>query len=141
MDDVILNYIALNYHNGKKLIIEFTVQQKAGFLGGNDVFTNDGAGIYENAESKDPLMEFNKPTVNVPIKDIAVTAEDKNVYLLGGVTLDDLKNGATVTVGAKADGTGGITALSRGRRRTSQSRRRSRMRTAMKSPPAISLLW
>lgn len=97
------------FHNGKKLIIEFTVQQKAGFLGGNDVFTNDGAGIYENAESKDPLMEFNKPTVNVPIKDIAVTAEDKNVYLLGGVTLDDLKNGATVTVGAKADGTGEIT--------------------------------
>ena len=63
------------------------------------MFTNDGAGIYENAESKDPLMEFNKPTVNVPIKDIAVTAENKNVYLLGGVTLDDLKKGTTVTVG------------------------------------------
>lgn len=88
-----------SFHNGKKLIIEFTVKAKAGFLGGNDVFTNDGAGIYENAESKDPLMEFNKPTVNVPIKDVAVTAPDKNVYLLGGVTLDDLKKGTTVTVG------------------------------------------
>ena len=87
------------FHNGKKLIIEFTVKPKAGFLGGNDVFTNDGAGIYENADSKEPLLEFNKPTVNVPIKDIAVTAEDKNVYLLGGVTLDDLKKGTTVTVG------------------------------------------
>ena len=87
------------FHNGKKLIIEFTVQPKAGFLGGNDVFTNDGAGIYENAESKDPLLEFNKPTVNVPIKDIAVTAPDKNVYLLGGVTLAELQNDTTVTVG------------------------------------------
>lgn len=88
-----------SFHNGKKLIIEFTVKAKAGFLGGNDVFTNDGAGIYENAESKDPLMEFNKPTVNVPIGDVGVTATDKNVYLLGGVTLDDLKKGTTVTVG------------------------------------------
>ena len=87
------------FHNGKKLIIEFTVQRKAGFLGGNDVFTNDGAGIYENAESKDPLMEFNKPTVNVPIQNVTVTAPDKNVYLLGEVTLDQLKSGATVTVG------------------------------------------
>lgn len=97
-----------SFHNGKKLIIEFTVQPKAGFLGGNDVFTNDGAGIYENAESKDPLMEFNKPTVNVPIQNVAVAAPDKNVYLFGDVMLDDLKNGMTVTVGANADGTGGI---------------------------------
>ena len=96
------------FHNGKKLIIEFTVQPKAGFLGGNDVFTNDGAGIYENAESKDPLMEFNKPTVNVPIKDVAVTATDKNVYLLGKVTLDQLKSGSTITVGAKEGVSEGI---------------------------------
>lgn len=87
------------FHNGKKLIIEFTVKAKAGFLGGNDVFTNDGAGIYENAESKDPLKEFNKPTVNVPIKDVTVTAPDKNVYLLGGVTLGEIQNGATAKVG------------------------------------------
>lgn len=96
------------FHNGKKLIIEFTVKAKAGFLGGNDVFTNDGAGIYENAESKDPLMEFNKPTVNVPIKDVAVTATDKNVYLLGKVTLDQLKSGSTITVGAKEGVSEGI---------------------------------
>lgn len=96
------------FHNGKKLIIEFTVQPKAGFLGGNDVFTNDGAGIYENAESKDPLLEFNKPTVNVPIKDVAVTAPDKNVYLLGKVTLDQLKSGSTITVGAKEGVSEGI---------------------------------
>lgn len=88
-----------SFHNGKKLIIEFTVKAKDGFLGGNDVYTNDEAGIYENAESKDPLMEFNKPTVNVPIKDVTVTAPDKNVYLFGGVTLAELQNGATAKVG------------------------------------------
>lgn len=88
-----------SFHNGKKLIIEFTVKAKDGFLGGNDVYTNDEAGIYENADSKDPLMEFNKPTVNVPVKDVTVTATDKNVYLLGKVTLNQLKNDATVTVG------------------------------------------
>lgn len=88
-----------SFHNGKKLIIEFTVKAKAGFLGGNDVYTNDEAGIYENADSKEPLLEFNKPTVNVPIKEVTVTAPDKNVYLLGGVTLAELQKGATAKVG------------------------------------------
>ena len=44
-------------------------------------------------------MTFEQPKVNVPIQDVTVTAEDKNVYLLGGVTVDQLKNGATVKVG------------------------------------------
>lgn len=35
----------------------------------------------------------------MPIKDIAVTAQDKNIYLLGDLTADDLKAGATVQVG------------------------------------------
>lgn len=87
------------FHNGKKLIIEFTVQPKAGFLGGNDVFTNDSAGIYENDKAEKPLLEFNKPTVNVPVKDVTVTAPDKNVYLLGSVTLDNIKSDATAKVG------------------------------------------
>lgn len=87
------------FHNGKKLIIEFTVRPKAGFLGGNDVYTNTSAGIYENSNAKEPIMTFDRPTVNVPIKNVTVTANDKNVYLLGNVTADQLKNGATVKVG------------------------------------------
>ena len=84
---------------GKKLVISFTVDPKSGFLGGNDVPTNNtSAGIYKEGETT-PSKTFPLPLVNVPIKDIAVTAENKNVYLLGGVTLDDLKKGATVTVG------------------------------------------
>lgn len=87
------------FHNGKKLIIEFTVQPKAGFLGGNEVYTNTSAGIYENGSAENPLLTFDRPTVNVPIKDVTVTAEDKNVYLKGEVTADQLKNGAKVSVG------------------------------------------
>lgn len=84
---------------GKKLVISFTVDPKSGFLGGNDVITNASAGIYENGSAQTPVMTFEQPKVNVPIQDVTVTAEDKNVYLLGGVTADQLKNGATVKVG------------------------------------------
>lgn len=84
---------------GKKLVISFTVDPKSGFLGGNDVITNASAGVYENSSAQTPVMTFEQPKVNVPIQDVTVTAEDKNVYLLGGVTADQLKNGATVKVG------------------------------------------
>lgn len=83
---------------GNKLVISFKVQPKDGFLGGNDVITNTSAGIYENNNAKDPIMTFDQPTVNVPIKDVTVNADDKNVYLKGEVTADQLKNGATVKV-------------------------------------------
>lgn len=92
------------FHNGKKLIIEFTVTPKEDFLGGNDVFTNEKAGVYENSSAAEPLFTFKRPKVNVPIRDVTVTAEDKNVYLYGSVTADQLKNGAVVTCGgAKID--------------------------------------
>lgn len=84
---------------GKKLVISFTVDPKNGFLGGNDVITNASAGIYENGSAQTPVMTFEQPKVNVPIKDVTVTATDKNVYLLGDVTADQLKDGATVKVG------------------------------------------
>lgn len=84
---------------GRKLVISFNVKLKSGFLGGNDVLTNKGAGIYKDDTTGTPVLEFNKPTVNIPIQDVTVTAADKNVYLLGNVTADDLKSGATVKVG------------------------------------------
>ena len=86
-------------YRGHKLVISFKVQPKAGFLGGNEVYTNTSAGIYENGSAENPLLTFDRPTVNVPIKDVTVTAEDKNVYLKGEVTADQLKDGATVKVG------------------------------------------
>lgn len=86
-------------YRGNKLVISFKVQPKAGFLGGNDVITNASAGIYENSSAQTPVMTFEQPKVNVPIKDVTVTAGDKNVYLLGDVPADQLKNGSTVKVG------------------------------------------
>lgn len=85
------------FHNGKKLIIEFNVSRKEGFLGGNDVPTNgENSGIYDKDGTE--VKKFDVPTVNVPIEDVAVTAADQNVYLLGNVAADQLKNGATVKV-------------------------------------------
>lgn len=84
---------------GKKLVISFDVSRKSGFLGGNDVITNASAGIYENGSAQTPVMTFEQPKVNVPIQDVTVTAADKNVYLKGEVTADQLKDGAEISVG------------------------------------------
>lgn len=86
-------------YRGHKLVISFKVQPKAGFLGGNEVYTNTSAGIYENNTAENPLLTFDRPTVNVPIKDVTVTAKDKNVYLKGEVTAEQLKDGAEISVG------------------------------------------
>ena len=82
-------------YRGNKLVISFNVKPKEGFLGGNGVPTNTSAGIYVNADAKEPVMTFPVPTANVPIEDVAVKAQDKNVYLLGKVTENDCKTGAT----------------------------------------------
>lgn len=88
------------FHNGAKLIIQFNVTAKDGFLGGNDVPTNvDTSGIYDK-DGKEVKPFEQQPTVNVPIKEVKVTAEDKNVYLLGGVTTDQLKTNANVQCGS-----------------------------------------
>lgn len=84
---------------GHKLVISFEVVPKDGFLGGNDVFTNANAAIYANSTAQLPVATFERPQVNVPIKSVAVTAAEQNVYLLGGVTADQLKAGATASVG------------------------------------------
>ena len=86
-------------YRGKKLVITFTVDPKPGFLGGNGVPTNGNAGVYENGSATTPVITFEQPTVDVPIQDVTVTAQDKNVYLLGGVTAEQLKTSATVKVG------------------------------------------
>lgn len=85
---------------GKKLVISFTVDPKSGFLGGNNVPTNAGAGVYENKDSETPVREFPQPTVNVPIQPVTVAAQDYNVYLLGGLTASQLQSDSTVQVGS-----------------------------------------
>lgn len=83
---------------GNKLVIEFTVAPKEGFLGGNNVPTNGAdSGVYNKEGTVVGLFE--QPTVNVPIPDVTVTATDKNVYLKGEVTADQLKDGSEISVG------------------------------------------
>ena len=86
-------------YRGNKLVISFTVMSRDGFLGGNNIYTNAGAGVYENANAETPVLTFEQPQVNVPIDTVTVTAEDKNVYLLGGLTAEQLKSGAVVECG------------------------------------------
>lgn len=102
--DYSANYVGQNtttgeLHNpGKKLIVEIPIVVRTGFLGGNNVPTNgDTSGVYD--KDGNSVEKFVVPTVNVPIKDVTVTAQDKNVYLLGDLAADQLKAGATVNVG------------------------------------------
>lgn len=79
---------------GAKLVIEFDISVKDGFLGGNGVKTNGvNSGIYEDNSSQTIVKKFEQPTVDIPIKDIQVSATDKNIYLLGSVTQSQLQNG------------------------------------------------
>lgn len=86
-------------YRGNKLVISFDVVPKTGFLGGNGVYTNTSAGVYENSEAKDPIMTFDRPKVDIAIGAVSVTPTDKNVYLLQDVSVDTLKSGAVVKVG------------------------------------------
>lgn len=87
-------------YRGHKLVIRFSVKPQPDFLGGNNVPTNAGAGVYESKDSETPVREFPQPTVNVPIQPVTVAAQDYNVYLLGGLTASQLQNCSTVQVGS-----------------------------------------
>jgi hypothetical protein len=95
----VTNHASVTYR-GHKLVIRFSVKPQPGFLGGNNVPTNAGAGVYENKDSETPVREFPQPTVNVPIQPVTVAAQDYNVYLLGGLTASQLQNCSTVQVGS-----------------------------------------
>lgn len=95
----VTNHGSVSYR-GHKLVIRFSVKPQPGFLGGNNVPTNAGAGVYENKDSETPVREFPQPTVNVPIQPVTVAAQDYNVYLLGGLTASQLQSGSTVQVGS-----------------------------------------
>ena len=105
--DFAANYVGMDSINGeeqlhnpaKMLRISFDVVPKDGFLGGNNVPTNTSAGVYKDSSSTTPAFTFEQPEVNVLIDTVTVTAGEKNVYLLDGLTGTQLKEGATVKVG------------------------------------------
>lgn len=86
------NYVSANAKAdgtyGKKLIIEFDVSVEAGFLGGNQVPTNDGqSGIYAKGTM---IKAFDVPTQDVEVKSITPTADDKAIYLGDSANLQEL---------------------------------------------------
>lgn len=81
---------------GKKLIVQFDLVPKPGFIGGNNVPVNDlGSGIYQNAGSLYATAILPETLVNVAIPKFTVNAVDKNVYLLGNLSYNQLKADAT----------------------------------------------
>lgn len=85
--------------HGNKLVISFKVKPKEGFLGGNGVPTNERADVTQTIEGVLHEFIFPVPEVNVPIPDITVTAEDKNVYLMGNISAAQMKEGVTAMAG------------------------------------------
>ena len=86
------NYVTTNAKAdgtyGKKLIIEFDVSVEAGFLGGNQVPTNDGqSGIYAKGTM---IKAFDVPTQDVEVKSITPTVDDKTIYLGDSANLQEL---------------------------------------------------
>ena len=86
---------------GKKLIIKFVVTPKEGFLGGNDVPTNDyqNSGVYDKTGALvEQFADANTtPTVNVPISEPTFTANDKTIYESQSASVTDLYTLPTFT--------------------------------------------
>lgn len=78
--------------HGRKLVIEFTVTAKDGFVGGNSVPTNGSdSGVYDK-DGKE-VATFDVPQVNVPIK-TELTVNDKVIYEGGSADVSGLYNAA-----------------------------------------------
>ena len=78
--------------HGRKLVIEFTVTAKDGFVGGNSVPTNGSdSGVYDK-DGKE-VATFDVPQVNVPIE-TELTVNDKVIYEGGSASVDGLYNAA-----------------------------------------------
>lgn len=78
--------------HGRKLVIEFTVTAKDGFVGGNSVPTNGSdSGVYDK-DGKE-VATFDVPQVNVPIKS-ELTVNDKVIYEGGSANVSGLYNAA-----------------------------------------------
>lgn len=86
------NYVTTNAKvdgtYGKKLIIEFDVSVRDGFLGGNQVPTNDGqSGIYAKGTM---IKAFDVPTQDVEVKSITPMAYPETIYLGDSANLQEL---------------------------------------------------
>ena len=74
-------------YRGYKYSVQIPIKVKKGFLGGNDVPTNETlSGVYSDENTIGPnekvvrWCEFPVPTVNVPVKEFTFELADKNIY-------------------------------------------------------------
>ena len=90
---------------GKKLIVQYDLVPEPGFIGGNNVNVNDqGSGIYPSAAPNEyATAYFPETLVNVAIPEFEVHAMEKNVYLLGNLSYDQLIEDATAIINAHND--------------------------------------
>ncbi len=86
---------------GKKLIVEFNIRPREGFLGGDGVpVSSEESGVYIQKDGEPQLVErFEAAEVDVPIPDITVEAAEKNAYLMGVLTDEDYRDGAVIRCG------------------------------------------
>ena len=81
--------------HGRKLVIEFTVTAKDGFVGGNSVPTNGpDSGVYDK-DGKE-VATFDVPQVNVPIKS-ELTVNNKVIYEGNSADVSGLYNAANTS--------------------------------------------
>lgn len=67
---------------GNKLIIEFVITPKKGFLGGNDVVTNgENSGVYKDANATEPEKTFPVPKTDVKIDEITFDVTTNYTFL------------------------------------------------------------
>lgn len=101
--DYSTNWVGTNANgsqHGQKLTVTYKIRAKADFLGGNGVPTQtDASGVYASSAATAPMAKFTDVPQDVAIPELTVTAEDKNVYLLGGVSAEEMKKNATATAG------------------------------------------
>jgi len=87
---------------GYKVVIEFYITVRDGFLGGNGVPTNQAiSGLYDDSGTLLPGFELPMPEPqDIEIKDfsIEVNAATKNVYLHSSLTEKQMDMGATINV-------------------------------------------
>lgn len=74
-------------YRGYKYSVQIPIKVKKGFLGGNNVPTNETlSGVYSDENTIGPnekvvrWCEFPVPTVNVPVKEFTFELADKNIY-------------------------------------------------------------
>lgn len=69
-------------YGGHKLIIEFVITPKAGFLGGNNVVTNgENSGVYKDANATEPEKTFPVPKTDVKIDNITFDVTTNYTFL------------------------------------------------------------